>query len=75
YLYFKESELERIVFKTQPEGSYAPIHEVIFKENRLEGMPWRIKEKPLKPDILAEEQVQPPLPVLQKISTDPADDG
>ncbi|MEL6625756.1 MAG: OstA-like protein [Bacteroidota bacterium] len=73
FLYFQENELQRIVFKTKPEGSYAPIHEVIFKENKLDGMPWRIDEKPLKPDILAKEQ--PSIPVLQKLEADPEDDG
>ena len=61
-LYFDEGELLKIVFNTQPEGKFSPIHEVIFQPNTLDGMRWRINEKPIKPEILAKEKPNIPSP-------------
>ncbi len=52
-LYFSNNDLDKILFKAKPSGTYSPIHEVIFKENILAGMKWRIEEKPQKPKLLA----------------------
>ncbi|MEO0899537.1 MAG: OstA-like protein [Bacteroidota bacterium] len=52
-LFFEENELQRILFTSQPSGTYSPIHEVIFKDNLLKGMKWRAEERPDRPEIFA----------------------
>lgn len=41
-----DSEIERIVFVEQPEGTYTPIEEVQEKELFLKGFLWQIHRKP-----------------------------
>lgn len=50
YIYFKDNAAEKIIFKEQPSGKFFPMHEVLQQENKLEGMTWRIEERPEKPD-------------------------
>lgn len=49
---FAENKPSRILFAGQPEGSFSPMHEVLFKENKLEGFVWRAEERPEKPEGL-----------------------
>ena len=58
-IHFKENEVSRIVFLAKPEGTFFPFFEVIFKENKLDGMRWRISEKPEKPEIFMPSPLQP----------------
>lgn len=51
YIHLKDNKANRIVFVAKPETDYKPMHEVMFQENRLEGMDWRYKEKPEKPEL------------------------
>ncbi len=51
-LYFVENELQRIVFISQPEGSFKPMFEVMFQPNRLDGMRWEPERRPEKPDAV-----------------------
>ncbi|MCB9230568.1 MAG: hypothetical protein H6581_02845 [Bacteroidia bacterium] len=46
---FKENKPSRISFISQAEGVFSPLHEVIFKENQLEGFNWRPDKRPEKP--------------------------
>lgn len=50
-IYLKDNKAVKIYFKAKPEGTYSPIHEVIFEKQELEGMEWREKEKPEKPTV------------------------
>ena len=49
-LYFTENDLQRIVFLSQPEGSFKPMFEVMFQPNRLDGMRWEPDRRPIQPD-------------------------
>lgn len=51
-LYFVDNELQKIVFLSQPEGSFKPMFEVLFQPNRLDGMKWLPENRPLRPDAL-----------------------
>lgn len=79
-LYFTDNELQKIVFLAQPEGTFKPMFEVIFQENQLDGMPWRIDEKPEEPDAIAIMQGPwPPdlpfeLPTLPEGAFDPEEE-
>jgi len=44
-----DNEVRKIRFNADPEGKYHPIHEVLFQEFQLDGMRWRIAERPLRP--------------------------
>lgn len=46
---FKDNEVVKIRFNSNPEGTYKPIFEILFETNELEGMRWRITEKPEHP--------------------------
>ena len=50
-LYFRDNEIKKILFLASPEGTFYPFFEIVFKDNKLDGMRWRIEEKPEKPDI------------------------
>ncbi|MDX2247841.1 MAG: OstA-like protein [Bacteroidia bacterium] len=50
-IYFQENEVKRIIFLTQPEGTYYPFFKVIFEANELDGLEWRITERPEKPSV------------------------
>lgn len=50
-IFLKDNQAEKIVFIAQPEGKFYPMYEILFKENRLEGMKWRIEERPTKPPL------------------------
>ncbi|TAE50222.1 MAG: hypothetical protein EAZ89_12530 [Bacteroidetes bacterium] len=49
FIYFEDNEVSRILFLAKPEGTFSPYFEVYGKPNELEGMKWRISEKPDKP--------------------------
>ena len=59
-LYFGENEIKKILFLAQPEGTFYPFFEIVLKENKLDGMKWRIEEKPEKPAILQAPIAAPP---------------
>ncbi|MCB0838372.1 MAG: hypothetical protein KDD99_16985, partial [Bacteroidetes bacterium] len=50
-IYFVENEVKRIVFLSKPEGTFYPYFEVIFQDNKLDGMQWRVSERPVRPEI------------------------
>ncbi len=51
-LYFEDNEVQKIVFLSQPEGSFKPMFEVLFQPNRLDGMKWLPENRPPRPDGL-----------------------
>lgn len=73
-IFLKDNEAKKIVFIASPTGEFFPLHEVIFKENKLEGMPWRITEKPIKPK-LEFETVPPSVPQTPDELLDPVERG
>ena len=52
-IFFEENEVQRIVFRSKPEGSFKPMFEVLFQENRLDGMKWVPEARPVRPDVVA----------------------
>ncbi|MEL6651870.1 MAG: OstA-like protein, partial [Bacteroidota bacterium] len=50
-MYFADNEPVKIVFLAKPEGTFFPFYEVAGKANQLDGMQWRIEEKPENPRI------------------------
>ncbi|MEM6262500.1 MAG: OstA-like protein [Bacteroidota bacterium] len=50
FIYVENNQTKKVVFIAEPEGSYRPFYEVMFDENRLDGMTWRIEERPPQPD-------------------------
>ena len=56
---FKENKPVRINFKENPEGSFQPIHEVLFKDMKLEGFVWREAERPEKTWYLIPDSLRP----------------
>ncbi|MEL7532662.1 MAG: OstA-like protein [Bacteroidota bacterium] len=50
-MYFADNEPVKIVFLSKPEGTFRPFYEVVGKPNKLDGMQWRITEKPEDPRI------------------------
>ncbi len=58
-IYFADDEVNRIVFKSRPEGTFSPMFEVIFQNNLLDGMSWRGGDRPTKPFWL-----MPPPPIV-----------
>lgn len=63
-LYFEDNELQKIVFLSQPEGSFKPMFEVLFQPNRLDGMKWLPENRPPKPDGLQiMTGLWPPVPI------------
>ncbi|MEZ4774310.1 MAG: OstA-like protein [Bacteroidia bacterium] len=56
-MYFRDNEVKRIVFLSQPEGTYSPFFKVIFEANALDGLKWRITERPEKPSIFKSETI------------------
>ncbi|MEM6800591.1 MAG: OstA-like protein [Bacteroidota bacterium] len=68
FMYFEDNEIQRIVFLSKPEGTFFPFFEVIFKENKLDGLTWREDERPEKPEIFVKLPNLPmeiPLPIPQ----------
>ncbi len=52
-IFFEANEVQRIVFRSSPEGSFKPMFEVLFQENKLEGMKWLPEARPVRPDVVA----------------------
>ncbi|MEZ4827437.1 MAG: OstA-like protein [Bacteroidia bacterium] len=59
-IYFEDNEVMRIVFLTQPEGTYYPFYKIVFEANQLDGLKWRIRERPEKPKIFEKEGAPEP---------------
>lgn len=55
-MYFVENDVKKILFLTKPEGTFSPMFEVLFEENKLDGMRWRIQERPEKPNIFPAQE-------------------
>lgn len=68
-MFLKDNEVQRILFRTNPEGTFLPFYEVIFKENNLDGMKWREDERPEKPllEIYPVDTLAPQAPENQKV--------
>ncbi|MDW3649068.1 MAG: OstA-like protein [Bacteroidia bacterium] len=68
FMYFVDNEIQRIVFVSKPEGTFYPFFEVVFKENKLDGLIWRGEERPEKPEIFVKlpgVPIQLPLSIPQ----------
>lgn len=65
-IYLAENEVSKISFLAKPDGKFIPIHEILFKENKLEGMRWRIDEKTGKPVLenFHEELIERLTPIM-----------
>lgn len=72
-IYFENREVVKIVFLSQPEGTFFPFYEVVFQDNSLEGLDWRGDERPEKPlwllppptmidPVKQPDSLEPPLP-------------
>ena len=66
-IYLKDNQAEKIVFLANPEGKYYPIFEILFQENKLEGMQWRINERPSRPPLDETGIPHPRKPVFQYV--------
>jgi len=67
-MYFVDNEIQRIVFLSQPEGTFFPFFAIIFEENKLEGLSWRGDERPEKPQLFVTLPNIPfriPIPIQQ----------
>lgn len=67
-MYFVDNEIQRIVFLSQPEGTFFPFFAIIFEENKLEGLSWRGDERPEKPQLFVTLPNLPfkiPVPIQQ----------
>lgn len=72
----RDNTAYRIIFLANPEGTFKPIYEVLFQENKLENMKWRINERPLQPPLDEEGIPSPRTPSfhseLERLIPDPA---
>ncbi len=50
-IFLKDNKANKIIFISKPESTYSPIYEVLFKEQKLEGMIWIPEQKPEKPPL------------------------
>jgi hypothetical protein len=67
-MHFEDNEPVKIVFLSQPEGKFIPFFMTIGQENKLDGLDWRIEEKPEKPRLF-----DPTVPALPAVDEDPTD--
>lgn len=58
FVFLENNQAQKIIFKSKPQGEYFPIHEVLFKEQKLEGMEWKYENKPEKPALPAAEPMK-----------------
>jgi hypothetical protein len=76
-IFFEENEVQKILFLKQPEGIFHPFFEVAIKENRLEGMRWRIQERPERPELFGPNPMPVPLtpnlPVEEEVLPTPTE--
>jgi lipopolysaccharide export system protein LptA len=49
FIQFKDNKPNSILFETNPEGTFYPIHQVLYENNTLEGFKWRALDRPEKP--------------------------
>lgn len=66
-MYFEENEVKKIIFLTNPEGTYYPFFKVVLEQNELDGMRWRIEEKPDEPELFRQAdtvQRRPSTPLI-----------
>jgi lipopolysaccharide export system protein LptA len=49
FIQFKDNKPNSILFQTNPEGTFFPIHKVLYENNTLEGFKWRALDRPAKP--------------------------
>ena len=64
-MYFADNEPVKIVFLSKPEGTFRPFYEVVGKPNQLDGMQWRINEKPENPRLF--DPTVPALPAEDEV--------
>ncbi|RMG67983.1 MAG: hypothetical protein D6722_12305 [Bacteroidetes bacterium] len=50
-IYLADNEVQKIVFRSKPEGTFHPFFEIYNQPNRLDGMQWRITERPERPQV------------------------
>lgn len=68
-VYLKDNKARKINFISKADGTMYPMFQAILEENRLEGMQWRIDERPERPDIFPK---QAPAPAPPEDEADPA---
>ncbi len=51
FIFLNDNAVTKINFMAQPDGKFHPIHKILLQTNKLEGMQWRITEKPNLPEI------------------------
>lgn len=49
---FDQQKVKTIAFYTKPKATFIPLHELRDEDQRLKGFKWRIKERPLKKEVL-----------------------
>ena len=60
----RDNTAYRIIFLANPEGTFKPIYEVLFQENKLDNMKWRIDERPIRPPLDEEGVPSPRIPTF-----------
>ncbi len=50
-IYMRDNKARKILFLAKPEGTFYPMFMAMVEENKLDGMNWRIQERPERPDI------------------------
>ena len=55
----EDNEVRKIIFRSKPEGTFHPFFEIYDQPNRLEGMQWRLEERPVKPQLFPPSEAEP----------------
>lgn len=53
---FEDNEVSRISFIDQAEGTFSPMHAIVFEKNQLDGFRWEPEKRPVKPVGIFGEQ-------------------
>ena len=57
---FKLGKVNNISFYVRPDASFIPPHEIKTEDIKLKGFTWRIKERPLKENVIKGKLSQQP---------------
>ncbi|MEO0471789.1 MAG: OstA-like protein [Bacteroidota bacterium] len=79
-MYFTDNEPTRIVFTSKPEGTFYPFYQIVNQPNKIDGMKWRISERPdrpriFDPSVLAEGESDEATSTRKEVSPTPQSDS
>ncbi|MDX1907026.1 MAG: OstA-like protein [Bacteroidia bacterium] len=69
---FEDNEVAIIVFLAKPEGTFFPMYEALQQNAELEGLSWKIGQKPVRPVLAPAETVPPGAPQAPPALAPPA---